>query len=218
MDQAVVSMMLSGVVETLYMTLSSTFLAYIIGLPLGMILVVTSKEGIAPNRAINGILGFVINVTRSIPFIILLILIMPITRIIVGTTLGPSAVIVPLVFAAGPYVARLVEASLKEVDKGVIEAAQAMGTSNFKIATKVLLVEARPSLLQNLAISSTTILGYSTMAGFVGGRGLGDIAVRYGYYRYETLMMIIAVVLIIIIVQILQETFAKIATKIDKRR
>lgn len=206
-----------GIVETLYMTLTSTFLAYVIGLPLGVLLTVTDKEGIAPNKGFNFILGIVVNVLRSIPFIILLILMLPVTRKIVGTSIGSSAVIVPLVASAAPYVARLVESSLKEVGAGVIEAAQSMGASNLKIVLKVLIPEAKPSLIQGAAIAVTTILGYSTMAGFVGGGGLGNIAVTYGYYRYETEVMFLAVALLVVIVQILQEIGTFLARKLDKR-
>lgn len=210
-------MLIKGVKETLYMTLVSSLFAYGLGLPLGVLLTVTGKEGLRPNKAINGILGIIVNVLRSIPFIILLILILPITRKIVGTSIGSSAVIVPLVAAAFPYVARLVESSLKEVSPGVIEAAQSMGASNFKIVLKVLLPEAKPALFQGAAIAVTTILGYSTMSGFVGGGGLGDIAVRYGYYRSETQVMLLAVTLLVVIVQILQESGSLLSRITDKR-
>lgn len=217
MDQAMLELLGKGILETLYMTLLSTFLAYVIGLPLGVILVVTHQDGIRPLKFIHSILGILVNLFRSIPFIILLILMMPVTRLIIGTTIGSSAVVVPLVAAAAPYVARVVESSLKEVNSGVIEAAQSMGATNFQIITKVLLPEAKPSLLVGAAIAVTTILGYSTMAGFVGGGGLGDLAVRYGYYRYETDVMLIAVALLVVIVQILQEIGMKLSQKSDKR-
>lgn len=217
MNQELMEMLWIGAKETLYMTLVSTFISYVIGVPLAVLLAVTDKEGISPNKVIYILLGIVVNVLRSIPFIILLILMLPVTRMIVGTSLGSSAVIVPLVAAASPYVARLVESSLKEVSAGVIEAAQSMGASHFKIVTKVMIPEAKPSLIQGAAIAVTTILGYSTMAGFVGGGGLGDIAVRYGYYRYETQTMIFSVVLLVVIVQSLQEIGSFIARKTDKR-
>lgn len=217
MNDVLWEMIGKGIVETLYMTIVSTLLAYALGLPLGVFLAITGKEGIRPNKILYGLIGILVNVLRSIPFIILLILIMPVTRMIVGTTIGPSAVIVPLVVAAAPYVARLVESSLKEVEGGVIEAAQSMGASNLQIVWKVLLPEAKPSLLLGFAIAITTILGYSTMSGFVGGGGLGSIAVNYGYYRYETEVMIVAVVLLVIIVQVLQETGTFLARKTDKR-
>jgi D-methionine transport system permease protein len=181
-DKAMVDMILLGLKETLYMTIVSTFLAYVLGLPLGIALVVTDKEGIKPFRIINGILNIIINVLRSVPFLILLIAVIPFTRFIVGTPLGSTATIVPLVIASAPFIARLVESSLKEVDKGVIEAAQSMGASGFKIIYKVMIPEAKPSLIIGSAIAITTILSYSAMAGIVGGGGLGDIAIRYGYY------------------------------------
>lgn len=207
-----------GILETLYMTLVSTLFAYIIGLPLGVLLVATEKGGIKPVPWLNRILGIVINVLRSAPFIILLVAVMPITRAIVGTTLGSTATIVPLVIAAAPYVARMVESSLKEVDSGVIEAAHSIGASPMQIVTKVLLVEAKPSLLVGAAIAVTTILGYSTMAGFVGGGGLGTIAINYGYYRNQTDIMLVMLVLLVLIVQLFQEVGSRGARAIDKRR
>ena len=199
------------------MTLGSTLLAYLFGLPLGLLLSVTDKEGIYPIRWLNAILGFLVNMLRSIPFIILLVAIIPFTRSIVGTSIGSTATIVPLVVSAVPFVARMVESSIKEVDAGVIEAAQAMGTPTLKIVTKVLVPEAKPSLLTGAAIAVTTILGYSAMAGFVGGGGLGTIAINYGYYRYQTDVMLVTVALLILIVQIFQEVGMRIARKADKR-
>ncbi len=206
-----------GIYESLYMTLVSTIMSYVIGLPLGLALVATDKEGIYPILWLNKLLGFVVNVLRSIPFLILLIAVMPITRFVAGTTLGSKATIVPLVIAAGPFIARMVESSLKEVDRGVIEAAESMGASPFQIMFKVLLPEAKPSLLIGAAISVTTILGYSAMAGIVGGGGLGAIAMNYGYYRYQKDIMFITVILLVVIVQIMQEVGMKIATASDKR-
>ncbi|PWL49240.1 MAG: methionine ABC transporter permease [Clostridiales bacterium] len=206
-----------GILESLYMTLGSTLLAYLFGLPLGLLLSVTDKEGIYPIRWLNAILGFLVNMLRSIPFIILLVAIIPFTRSIVGTSIGSTATIVPLVVSAVPFVARMVESSIKEVDAGVIEAAQAMGTPTLKIVTKVLVPEAKPSLLTGAAIAVTTILGYSAMAGFVGGGGLGTIAINYGYYRYQTDVMLVTVALLILIVQIFQEVGMHIARKADKR-
>ncbi len=206
-----------GILESLYMTLGSTLLAYLFGLPLGLLLSVTDKEGIYPIRWLNAILGFLVNMLRSIPFIILLVAIIPFTRSIVGTSIGSTATIVPLVVSAVPFVARMVESSIKEVDAGVIEAAQAMGTPTLKIVTKVLVPEAKPSLLTGAAIAVTTILGYSAMAGFVGGGGLGTIAINYGYYRYQTDVMLVTVALLILIVQIFQEVGMRIARKADKR-
>ncbi len=206
-----------GIYESLYMTLVSTLMSYVIGLPLGLALVATDKEGIYPMIWLNKLLGFIVNVLRSIPFLILLIAVMPVTRFIAGTTLGSKATIVPLVIAAGPFIARMVESSLKEVDRGVIEAAESMGASPFQIMFKVLLPEAKPSLLIGAAISVTTILGYSAMAGIVGGGGLGAIAMNYGYYRYQEDIMFITVILLVVIVQIMQEVGMKIATASDKR-
>ncbi|MBE6631064.1 MAG: ABC transporter permease [Ruminococcaceae bacterium] len=210
-------MIVTGIFETFYMVLVSTAAAYAIGIPVGVLLNVTDAEGISPCIPFNKILGVIVNILRSIPFIILLVWILPITRAIVGTTLGPTATIVPLVASAAPFVARMVESSLKEVDRGIIEAAQSMGTSNFKIIHKVLLPEAKPSLIVGAAIAITTILGYTAMAGFVGGGGLGAAAINYGYYRYVDSVMLITVVLLVIIVQIFQEIGMSIAVKTDKR-
>ncbi len=207
----------TGILESLYMTLVATFLAYLFGLPLGLVLSVTDKEGIRPVRPLNAVLGFLVNLLRSVPFIILLVAIIPFTRKIVGTSIGSTATIVPLVVSAIPFVARMVESSIKEVDAGVIEAAQAMGTPTFRIVTKVLVPEAMPSLLTGAAIAVTTILGYSAMAGFVGGGGLGTIAINYGYYRYQTDVMLVTVALLVIIVQLFQEVGMRIAHKADKR-
>jgi D-methionine transport system permease protein len=206
-----------GIVETLYMTLFSSLIAYIIGLPLGVLLVITDKDGIAPFVLLNKILGVIVNLVRSVPFIILLIAVMPFTRAIIGTTLGATAVVVPLIIASAPYIARLVESSLKEVDKGVIEAAQSMGATPSQIIFKVLIPEAKPSLIIGAAIAVTTILSYSAMSGFVGGGGLGALAIRYGYYRYETGTMLITVLILVIIVQIVQELGSLWMKRTDKR-
>ena len=213
-----ISIMWDGILETLYMTVASTLFAYLFGIPLGVVLYVTDKNGIAENRPINSVLGVMVNLLRSVPFLILLVAIMPFTRFVVGTTLGATATIVPLVVAATPFVARMVESSLKEVDGGVIEAALSMGSNNWQIITKVLLPEAKPSLIVGSTIAITTILGYSAMAGFVGGGGLGTIAINYGYYRYQEDIMFITVILLVIIVQIFQETGMKIASGTDKRK
>lgn len=202
---------------TLYMTLVSTLVAYILGLPLGIALVVTDKDGIHPIKWFNTVVGIIINLLRSVPFLILLIVLLPFTRLIVGTTIGPTATIVPLVIAAAPFIARLVESSMKEVDKGVIEAAQSMGASPSEIIYKVMLPEARPSLVVGSAIAVTTILSYSAMAGIVGGGGLGDIAIKYGYYRYQNDIMLITVAILVLIVQLFQEIGMKIARIGDKR-
>ena len=206
-----------GIYESLYMTLISTLVAYIIGLPVGLALVCTDKDGIYPIVWLNKIFGFIVNVLRSVPFLILMITVIPVTRAIMGTTIGSKATIVPLVIGAAPFIARMVESSLKEVDKGVIEAAESMGASPFQIMFKVLLPEAKPSLLVGSAISVTTILAYSAMAGAIGGGGLGAIAMNYGYYRYQEDIMFITVILLVVIVQILQEVGMRIAKISDKR-
>ena len=217
-DATTVNMIWEGLLQTLYMTVLSTVLAYVIGLPLGVLLVTSAKDGIAPHPVLYKVLDVIVNIMRSIPFLILLIAIMPLTRLIVGTTIGPNATIVPLVIAAFPFVARMVESSLKEVSPGLIEAALSLGASPMQIVTKVLVPEALPSLTVGAAIAVTTILGYSAMAGIVGGGGLGDIAIRYGYYRYETGIMIVTVVLLVVVVQIFQEIGMKLASHEDKRK
>lgn len=217
-DPFIQNLILKGIGETVYMTLVSTLFAYVLGLPMGVVLVVTDKEGLIPNAKINAVLGTIVNIFRSIPFLILLVLVIPVTRFIVGTSIGSTATIVPLVIAAAPFVARMVESSLREVDHGVIEAAKSMGTPDFKIITKVIIPEALPSLMVGAAIALTTILGYSAMAGFVGGGGLGTIATNYGYYQYNDVILIVTVAIIVIIVQILQTVGMKIANKIDHRK
>lgn len=216
-SEAVIKMLGVGILETLYMTFFSSLVAYLIGLPIGILLVVTDKEGIAPLVPVNKVLGIIVNLVRSVPFVILLITVMPFTRILIGTTIGSTAVVVPLIIASAPYIARLVESSLKEVDKGVIEAAQSMGATPLQIIYKVLIPEAKPSLIVGGAIAVTTILSYSAMSGFVGGGGLGDIAIRYGYYRYETEIMLVTVVILVIIVQVIQEAGFKWMKRADKR-
>lgn len=206
-----------GTLDTLYMTFLSTALAYLFGLPIGIALVVTDKDGITPVYVLNKTLGVIINLTRSVPFLILLIAVIPFTRFVVGKAIGTNATVVPLVIAAAPFIARLVESSLKEVDRGVIEAAQSIGASSMQIIYKVMLPEAKPSLIVGGAIAITTILSYSAMAGIVGGGGLGDIAIRYGYYRYQKGIMFVTVALLVIIVQVFQEVGMKIAKISDKR-
>ena len=215
--EGMIQMLGMGIYESLYMTLISTFMSYVIGLPMGLILVTTDKDGIYPIVWLNKLLGLIVNILRSVPFLILMITVIPVTRKIVGTTIGSKATIVPLVIAAAPFIARVVESSLKEVDKGVIEAAESMGASPFQIMFRVLLPEAKPSLLVGAAISVTTILGYSAMAGIIGGGGLGAIAMNYGLYRYQRDIMFITVILLVIIVQIMQEIGMKIANISDKR-
>lgn len=206
-----------GIWETIYMTLLSTIFAYVIGLPIGLILSVTGKNGIRPIAWLNRILGIIVNIFRSIPFIILMVAMLPVAKFIVGSSLGNKAMIVTLVIAAAPYVARMVESSIAEVGGGVIEAAKAMGTPTFKIVTKVLIPEARPSLITGAIISMVTILGYSAMAGTIGGGGLGQIAITYGYQKYQNNIIWICVALTIIIVQIIQELGTFIARKSDRR-
>ena len=217
-DQKVIQMILIGIKDTLYMTLVSTAFGYVIGLPFGIVLNVTRKDGLHPNRIIYGIGDFICNIIRSVPFLILLILLIPFTRLIVGKSYGSTATIVPLVVCAAPYIARVVESALNEVDAGVIEAAKSMGASNFQIITKVLLVEARVSLFNGAVITTGILLGYSAMSGTVGGGGLGDIAVRYGYYRWQTDIMIVTVVLLILIFQIIQNVGSRLAAKTDHRK
>ena len=214
----VVDMILKGIQETVYMTLLSTLMGYIIGLPMGVLLAVSDKDGLKPNRVLYRILDVIANIVRSIPFLILLILLIPFTRLVVGKSYGSTATVVPLVIAAGPFIARMVESSLKEVDEVVIEAARSMGAGNFRIIMKVLLVEARTSLINGATIAVGTILGYSAIAGTIGGGGLGDIAIRYGYHRYQADIMIVTVVLLVILVQIFQMVGTTLANRLDKRR
>lgn len=216
-DKQIIMMIVEGTGVTLYMTLASTLIAYILGLPMGITLVVTAPGGLRPNKVVYKTLDIVVNIVRSIPFLILLMLLIPFTRLIVGRSYGASATIVPLAMAAAPFVARLVESSLLEVDHGVIEAAQSMGAGLWTIIWKVLLAEARTSLIVGGTISLGTILGYSAMAGVVGGGGLGDIAIRYGYYRYQADIMIVTVVLLVALVQILQIIGTKLSRKLDRR-
>lgn len=216
-DKQVIEMLIGGVRDTVYMTLVSTLIGYAVGLPMGVVLAVTDKDGIKPNRVIYRILDVISNVIRSIPFLILLILLIPFTRLIVGKSYGSTATIIPLVITAAPYIGRLVESAIKEVDKGVIEAARSMGATDMQIIFRVLLVEARTAIVTGATIALGTILGYSAMAGTVGGGGLGDIAVRYGYYRWQTGIMIVTVALIIVLFQIFQMVGMKISKIIDHR-
>lgn len=217
-DETMTIMLLEGIRDTLYMTLVSTLFGYIIGLPLGVALTVTDQGGISPNRFVYRILDVIVNITRSIPFLILLILVIPLTRLIVGKSYGATATIVPLTLAAAPLIGRMVESSLKEVDSGVVEAAISMGAKTRTIIVDVLLGEARTSLVVNATIVLGTVLGYSAMAGVVGGGGLGDIAIRYGYYRYETGIMLVTLVCIVALVQLLQGLGMLLARKLDHRR
>ena len=204
--------------ETVYVTVLSTAFAIVLGLPLGVLLVAGEKNGVLPlPKGLMHVLNVVINLLRSVPFLILMIMVFPLTRLIVGTTVGTVASIVPLVIAAFPFVARLVESSLREVNPNIIEAAQSMGATPMQIICKVMIPESIPSLISNATIAITTILGYSAMSGIIGGGGLGKIAINYGYYRYKFLVMLIAVILLILLVQIFQAVGTKIAIRSDKR-
>jgi D-methionine transport system permease protein len=217
-DSTMIEMFVEGIGATLYMTLVSTLFGYVLGLPLGVLLTISGVDGIKPNKGLYKILDVIVNLLRSIPFLILLILVMPLTKLIVGKSYGSTATIVPLVIAAAPFIARMVESSLNEVDKGVVEAAQSMGATTWTIITKVLIAEAKTSLLVGMTIALGTILGYSAMAGTVGGGGLGDIAIRYGYYRYNTPVMIVTIVILVVLVQILQGIGMMMSRKFDKRK
>ena len=216
-DNATTMMVVEGIFVTLYMTLATTFMGYVLGLPMGIALVITAPKGLRPNKIIYKVLDVVVNVVRSFPFLILVIVIQPLTRIIVGKSYGPTATIVPLTLSAAPFIARMVESSLLEVDHGVIEAAQSMGANLWTIIWKVMIGEAKTSLIVNVTIALGTILGYSAMAGIVGGGGLGDIAIRYGYYRYDSSIMWVTVVLLIVLVQLMQYIGMTISKKLDKR-
>ena len=204
--------------ETFCVTVLSTALAILLGLPLGVLLVAGEKDGVLPlPKPVLSVLNVVINLLRSIPFLILMIMVFPLSRLIIGTAVGTTATIVPLVAAAFPFVARLVESSLREVDPNIIEAAQSMGATPMQIICKVMIPESVPSLIQNVTISLTTILGYSAMSGIIGGGGLGKVAIDYGYYRYKYLVMFAAVILLILLVQLFQTVGTKLAVKCDKR-
>lgn len=217
-DAKTIQMLLEGIAESLYMTIVPTVIGYLVGMPLGVLLTVTDRDGIRPNAAVYKVIDFISNIFRSIPFLILVILLIPLSKLIVGKSYGCDAMIVSLTIAAAPYIARMVESSLKEVDHGVIEAAQSMGASTWTIVTKVLLTEARTSLIVNATIVTATILGYSAMAGAVGAGGLGAIAVRYGYNRYQPDIMIVTVVILVLLVQIMQAIGMRLSGKFDRRR
>lgn len=206
-----------GILDSLVMTGVSTVFAYVLGLPMGVVLVVTQPHGIRPNKVVNRVLGWIINIGRSLPFIILMVLIMGFTKLIVGTKIGVKGAIVPLVISASPFIARMVETSLSEVDMGVVEAAQSMGASNLQIVWKVYLPEALPSLVLGGAISIITILAYTAIAGAIGAGGLGDLALRYGYQRNVPSMLWATVFFLILLVQVIQVIFNRLSTKIDKR-
>lgn len=209
---------LLAVWETLYVTLLSTFFAFLIGLPLGVLLVVGGKGGIRPlPQPLMRTLDVLINILRSVPFLILMILVIPLTRFLLGTAVGTAPTIVPLTIAAFPFVARLVEGSLREVSPNIIETAESMGATPFQIIRKVMLPESVPSLISNVTLTLTTVLGYSAMSGIVGGGGLGKIAINYGYYRYKDLVMLLAVILLVVMVQLFQTLGTALATRSDKR-
>lgn len=216
-DAQLVEMLWEGVLDTLYMTIVSTILSYVFGMVMGVLLVICRKDGIAPCPVFYAVLDMVVNLTRSFPFLILMIAVIPFTRFLVGTTIGNNATVVPLVIAAAPFVARLIEASLLEVDSGVVEAAQSMGASTWQIIVKVLLPEALPSLLNGSAVAAITILGYSAMSGAVGGGGLGKLAIMYGYNRYQTDIMFATIILLIVIVQLFQMLGNWATKRFDKR-
>ena len=212
------NLFLQGSIDTLVMTCVATILAYVIGIPLGILLVVTSPNGLRPNRIVSTIVGWIVNIGRSVPFIILLVALIPFTRFIVGTSLGVPGAVVPLVVTAAPFAARMVEQSLEETDSGLVEAAQSFGASTWQIVWKVYLKETLPSLVRGAAITFVTLFGYSAMAGTVGAGGLGDIAIRYGYQRFQTDVMIFAVLLCVVLVIVFQAIGDVTARKIDKRR
>ena len=210
-------LVLKGLWETIYMTVGATVLAYIVGLPLGLVLAATAADGVRPNRGVNLVLGAVVNVLRSVPFLILIYTMLPVTRFVVGTAIGTKGVLLPLFVSAFPFVARLVESSAREVDRGVIEASRSMGASVWQVVVKVLVPEAMPSILSGATIAATTILGYSAMAGVAGGGGLGAIAINYGYSRYNYAVMLTMCAVIVIVVQLI-ETLGKTSVRLKDRR
>ena len=210
-------LVLKGLWETIYMTVGATVLAYIVGLPLGLVLAATAADGVRPNRGVNLVLGAIVNVLRSVPFLILLYTVIPVTRFVVGTAIGTKATIVPLFISAFPFVARLVESSAREVDRGVVEASLSMGASVGQVIRKVILPEALPSLINGAAIATTTILGYSAMAGVAGGGGLGAIAINYGYSRYNTAVMLTMCAVIVVVVQFFQSA-GTLGSRLSDRR
>ena len=212
------ALLAQGTIDTLVMSIASCVFAYVIGLPLGLWFAVTTPNGLRPNKAVNTVLGWIINIGRSIPFIILLVAIIPFTRLVVGTSLGVPGAVVPLTVAAAPFVARIVEQSLAEVDKDLIEAAHSFGASNMQIIMKVMLKESLPSLVRGVAITFVNLFGYSAMAGTVGAGGLGDIAIRYGYQRFRTGVMTAAVIVIIIMVAAIQFAGTRLTNKMLSKR
>lgn len=217
LSNEVVTMLLEGTRDTLYMTFVSAIFSYLFAFPIGIALVITKKDGLRPMAALYRLLDIIVNIGRSVPFLILLIAVIPLTVLIAGKSYGSTATIVPLVIASTPFIARLIESSLQEVDPGVIEAAQSMGASLSTIVMKVLIAEAKTSLIVGSTIALGTILSYSAMAGVVGGGGLGDIAIRYGYNRYQYDIMLITVILLVVLMQVMQFIGMRIAATTDKR-
>ena len=214
----VISMLPAATAETVYMTFVSTFFACLIGFPLGVFLYSASPAGLAPRQMIYNVLSRIVNLFRSLPFIILMILLIPLTRLVIKTSIGPTAVIIPLSIAAAPFVARLVESALSEVDQGVLTAARAMGSTNFQIIREVLIPEAMPALVSGLVLTIINLIGYSAMAGAIGGGGLGDLAIRYGYYRFRTEVTIAAVIVILILVETVQLAGSAITRSLLSKR
>ncbi|MDU2064024.1 MAG: methionine ABC transporter permease [Sporomusaceae bacterium] len=217
MSQEILQLLAESFGQTVYMVIISTAIATILGIPLGVILVATNKGHILEKPALNRILGSIVNATRSVPFIILMVAIIPLTRMIAGTSIGTNAAIVPLSIAAIPFVGRIIESALKEVDQGLIEAAQSMGASPFQIITKVLLPEAMSGIILGLTITIINLIGYSAMAGAIGGGGLGDLAIRYGYQRFRGDIMLITVIILIVMVQLVQSCGDLFARRVNKR-
>ena len=217
MSQQIINLLLQGFLETVQMTVISTVVAVLLGVPLGVILVITSRGHIMQNEAVNKVLGAIVNATRSIPFIILMVAIIPFTRLVAGTSIGTTAACVPLTLAAIPFLARLVETAIKEVNSGVIEAAQSMGATPLQIIWKVLLPEALPTLIDNITVLIVNLISYSAMAGAIGGGGLGDIAIRYGYQRFQGDVMLATIVILIVLVQVIQSLGDYLSRKVNKK-
>ncbi len=217
MSQQIINLLLQGFLETVQMTVISTVVAVLLGVPLGVILVITSRGHIMQNDAVNKVLGAIVNATRSIPFIILMVAIIPFTRLVAGTSIGTTAACVPLTLAAIPFLARLVETAIKEVNGGVIEAAQSMGATPLQIIWKVLLPEALPTLIDNITVLIVNLISYSAMAGAIGGGGLGDIAIRYGYQRFQGDVMLATIIILIVLVQVIQSAGDYLSRKVNKK-
>ena len=217
MSQQIINLLLQGFLETVQMTVISTVVAVLLGVPLGVILVITSRGHIMQNEAVNKVLGAIVNATRSIPFIILMVAIIPFTRLVAGTSIGTTAACVPLTLAAIPFLARLVETAIKEVNSGVIEAAQSMGATPLQIIWKVLLPEALPTLIDNITVLIVNLISYSAMAGAIGGGGLGDVAIRYGYQRFQGDVMLATIIILIVLVQVIQSLGDYLSRKVNKK-